>query len=67
MYRVYFYDGYNIMVAFDEVYKYEAATPPYEKLRDLHMDEGWVFVSWDQSFDNVTHEMHVNAIYIKVS
>lgn len=65
-YKVYFYDGYNILVAIDEVYKYESATAPYDALRDCHMDEGWVFVSWDQSFDNVLHEMHVNAIYIKI-
>lgn len=66
LFRVYFYDGYNKLVAFDEVYMYEDATPPYEALRDCHMDEGFVFVSWDKDITNIVHEMHVYAIYMKV-
>lgn len=66
LYRVYFYDGYNINVCFDEVYQGESATPPYPDLRDCHMDPGWTFVSWDRSFDNVQGETHVVGVYVKV-
>ena len=67
LYRVYFYDGYNINVYFDEVYQGESATPPYPELRDCHMDPGWVFVSWDRAFDNVQGEMHIVGVYFKVN
>ena len=67
LYRVYFYDGYNIMIGFDEVYQGESATPPYPELRDCHMDPGLQFFTWDRSYDNVQSDLHVVGIYAKVT
>ena len=66
-YRVYFYDGFNRLVAFDEVYEGYAATAPFAEMRDRYMDEGWLFMSWDKVFDNVTHELHVYGVYFRIA
>ena len=66
IYRVYFYDGYGIMVAFDDVYEGEDAIAPSPLIRDRYMDEGWVFYYWDRSFNNVHQEIHVSGCYMQV-
>ena len=65
-YKVYFYDGYNILVAIDEVYEGEDAHAPDAIIRDRYMDEGWQFYYWDRSFKNVRGELHVVGCYVRI-
>ncbi|MBR1582083.1 MAG: hypothetical protein IJ656_03520 [Bacilli bacterium] len=65
-YRVYFYDGYGILVSIDEVYEGEDAHEPLPSIRDRYMDKGWEFFYWDRSIKNVQHELHVSGCYILV-
>lgn len=66
-YYVYFYDGFNRLVAFDEVYEGYAAVAPFAEMRDRYMDDDWLFMSWDKAFDDVRHEMHVYGIYFRMA
>ncbi|MCR5491751.1 MAG: hypothetical protein K6F32_06455 [Bacilli bacterium] len=66
-YKIYFYDGYGILVAIDEVYEGEDAHEPDQLIRDRYMDEGWAFLYWNRSFKNVHQELHVSGCYFRVS
>ena len=66
IYRVYFYDGFNILIAIDEIYEGEDAHEPDPLIRDRYMDPGWEFFYWSRSFKNVHQEIHVTGVYVKV-
>lgn len=66
LYKVYFYDGYDILVAMDEVYEGEDAHEPIPVIRDRYMDDGWAFFYWDRSFKNVHKELHVVGCYFRI-
>lgn len=61
-YTVTFKDYDTSILKTDKVYDGESSVPPENPMR-----EGYKFVGWDQTFDEVYDDMIVNAIYEKLN
>lgn len=66
IYNVYFYDGYGILVAIDNVYEGDDAIEPNARIRDRYMDAGWQFYYWDTNIKNVQRDLHVSGTYARM-
>ena len=64
LWQVVFYNGNNEIISSQTVKNGEAAIEPAEAERAV---EGYEFVSWDVSFDNILKDTSVYGFYVKVT
>lgn len=65
-YTVFFYDGFNNLIHVDShVEEFTAVTPPDPEIRDQYM-HGYFFLGWDKKIDNITSDLAVHGLYMKV-